>query len=184
MHIHLHDARTLRITNIGSAYDTLAALPGAQYDKATKSLLVPLCHLRRISQMRPVVIDHECVMARLDLWRRWVQQHNAAGVWFSLADDGETVVPTGEGVSPAFVEHVASLSNVLERFLGDQVLVDADAPTPVRAVEPTHGVRLIWDGIVNAGKAAERKAEVVERAKSKRRAAKRRQARQMNLLEE
>lgn len=178
MHVHLFDQRTLRIERMGNNYDTLAALPGAQYDKATKSLLVPLCHLRRISQLRPVVIDHECVAARLDMWRRWVRQFNSMGIWFCLDTDAQTVVPTGPGVSPAFVEHVAGLSSALRQFLADQVMPVA-APAPARVAEPTEGDKLIWNGIVNAGRAEEKRAEVIEKVR-----AKRRQARQMNLLED
>lgn len=120
---------------------------------------MPLCHLRRISQMRPVVIDHECVAARLDMWRRWVQQHNAWGIWFALDTDGRTVVPVSEDgeLSPCFVEHVASRSEVLAQFLADQVMPVA-APAPARVAEPTEGDRLIWAGIKGAKKQAAKTA--------------------------
>lgn len=178
MHVHLHDARTLRITHMGHNYNTLSALPGATYDKPTKSLLVPLCHLRRVWQLRPVVIDHACVAARLDMWRRWVQQHNACGVWFAYADDGRTVVPTSDDgeLSPCFVEHVASRSDVLAQFLGDQVL-PAATPASVRTVEPTRGDELIWNGMQNAS----RKQEENEGKDKRRKARHKKQYRQAPL---
>lgn len=166
MHITLDSSTTLCITNMGPHYDALAALPGATYDRSTKSLNVSLCYLRHLLTRYSATVDDlpGCIAARLDMWRRWIQQHNHCGVWFALAVDGETVVPVGEGVSPLFVEWVGERSAILVQFLGDQV-----APTsqlPVTMLAPTslgcEGDRLIWNGIVNAAKAA-----VVERAKGK-----------------
>jgi hypothetical protein len=172
MHITLADPSTLRITNMGEAYDTLTTLPGAHYDRESQSLLVSLCHLRRLVTGYPLATATDLpgmIQARLAMWRRWMIQHNHAGVWFSLADDLETVVPTGPGVSPLFVEHVAGLSGVLVQFLGGQV----DCAPVVRVtspiVEPSHGDRLVWAGIENARKAEERKAAVVGRVMERRR---------------
>lgn len=182
MHVHLHDAKTLALTFAYSpaTVERVKAL-GATWDKERKEWHAPLYLLRRILDTFPgAQIDHDCIEARRAQWVRWIQQHNHWGIWFALDADGKTVVPTstdGE-LSPVFVEHVAAHSAIIEQFLGDQVTPSA-APAPVRPVEPTRGDELIWSGIVNAGRAAEKRVEVIEKVR-----AKRRQARQMSLLEE
>lgn len=183
MHITLHDANSIRLSFAYSAATVakVKALPGATWDKERKEWTVNLSALRRVMSLFPgVTVDRAVIDARLAMWRRWVRQHNSWGIWLAYADDGRTVVPVSDDgeLSPCFVEHVASRSDILAQFLGDQVQ-PASAPAPVRTVEPTRGDRLIWNGLQNAARAEEKRAEVVERAKGKRRAAK-----QMSLLED
>lgn len=181
MNVHLHDDRTLALS---FAYNpaTVARVKalGAQWDKERKEWHLPLSRLRRVADEFPgAQVEAECVAARLDLWRRWIAQHNAWGIWFAYADDGHTVVPVSdEGeLSPCFVAHVAERSAVLSQFLGDQVF--PAAPPPVRTVEPTEGDRLLMRSIQNAARNEERRGEVIERAKGRRR-----QAKQLTLLED
>lgn len=174
MHIALADPSTLRLTNMGSAYDALAALPGAHYDRETKSLLVSLCYLRRLVESYPFATATDLpgmIEARLAMWRRWMIQHNQNGIWFALADDLETVVPVGPGVSPLFVGHVAGLSGVLVQFLSDQLLPASPEPvtTLAETSQPSRGDELILNGMRNAAKAEERKKAVVARVKERRR---------------
>lgn len=154
------------------------ALPGAAWDGELRLWTAPLHLLRKIVDQFPdAKVDRAAVDARLAMWRRWVQQHNACGIWFAYDHDLMTVVPVGEGVSPVFVEHVASLSAVLAQFLGDQVERTEAKPVTLPTVEPTRGDRLIWEGIQNAAKKAERDEERKPRRKWS-------GARQMALIEE
>lgn len=183
MHVTLHDAKTLALTFAYSpaTVERVKAL-GATWDKERKEWHAPLYLLRRIlDTFHGAQIEQDCIEARRAQWRRWVQQHNAWGIWFALDADGKTVVPTstdGE-LSPVFVEHVAAHSAIIEQFLGDQVQPVVAEPAQVRTVEPTAGDKLIWAGLQNAAKAEEERAETVERAKVRAR-----QAKQMSLLED
>lgn len=181
MHITLHDARTIRLEFPYSpaAVARVKALPGTTWDKDAKAWYAPLAALRRIVDAFPgATVERACIDARLALWRRWVRQHNACGVWFALDVDGVTVVPTGPGVSPAFADWTAARSEILAQFLGDQVEPPQRHTPATWEAEPSHGDRLLHAGIQNAAKAEDRKAGIVERAKARRRAT------QMNLMEE
>lgn len=184
MNIRLHDARTvaLEFPYSPATVARVKALPGSMWDKDAKAWYAPLCHLRRLADAFPgATIDRAAIDARLDLWRRWIRQYNACGVWFAYDVDCVTVAPTGPGVSPVFEEWVAERSEILSQFLGDQVEPPTRRTVPAWEAEPTHGDRLIWTGIQNAAKAEDRKAEIVERARGKRGAG---QTGQMELLED
>ena len=200
MKITLHDARTLRLTFPYSAETQgfVTSLVGAMYfgERITKCR-VPLCHLRAILDRFPqatIVNQAEVIEARYALWRRWLVAHNEIGIYFALSpDDAATVVayrdaPEGghpEPVSDVLQAHVAKRSPQLAPWLHCQRFPSAPAmprdvrPTVWDVAEPTHADRLIHAGIQNAVRREEERAEVVERAKGKRR-----QAVQMELLTE
>lgn len=195
MKITLLDARMLRLTFPYSvtAKNFVASLVGAEYEgKASRTWRVPLCHLRTIIEAYPTATVEDpagVIEARYELWRQWIRNHNACGIYFALSPtDALTVVAyrdDAEPVSDVLQAHVAKRSPQLAPWLHVQRFPTAPAiPRDVRAspwytAEPTHGDRLIWQGIQNAAKAEERRAEVVERAKGKRR-----KAMQMELLME
>lgn len=173
MQIAIENHATLRLS-FATNQRTLAfvrSLTGREFDKDRSSWTVPLYHLRRILDAYPDanVVDRPLIVRlRMEQWQRWVWQHNACGVWFSLDYDCETVVPVGDGVSPAFVEWCAGRSHILIQFLGDQY-------EPVRlpraaAVEATPEDRLMQAAFIGGHKAEQRKAEMAERRKAKRRA--------------
>ena len=194
MKITLLDDRTLRLAFPFSvaAKNFVASLVGAEYEgKAARTWRVPLCHLRTLIERFPTatVEDAETVIeARYELWRTWIRNHNACGIFFALDYDAATVVayrdaPEGghpEPVSDVLQAHVAKRSPQLREWLHVQRFPTcAPKPRAPVAVEASDGEALIWHGIQNAARAAERKAEVVERAKGKRR-----KTRQMELLTE
>lgn len=174
MLITLSGPETLRIVNMADAYDWLAALTGSTYDKASRSLTVRLCNLRRIVSEFPQaqVVDRDGVIAaRVAQWGRWVAAMNESGIHFAYLPDARTVSCTGLHVAPALCEWVQAHTAQIEPWLGEQALqalvqgvgvqgVKLVAPP---AVEPTHGDRLILTGIQNAHKAAERKAAIAKR---------------------
>lgn len=179
MNITLADPSTLHLsfTYNAATVAQVKALPGSEWDKETKTWAAPLYLLRRLVTLFPgATVESGVIIARLAMWRRWIVQHNHAGIWFALGDDLATVIPTGAGVSPLFVEYVAGLSGVLAQFLGDQVMVGSGQDVyvaPVPSVQPTQGDRVIWTGIVNAKRNEERKAAIIGREKEKRRAGRR-----------
>lgn len=182
MHITLLDAHTIRLefSYSAAAVARVKALPGATWDKESKTWSVPLARLRRIVDEFPAAtVDPACVEARLQQWRRLVIRFNRLGVWFALAHDGVTVVPTGAGVAPAFTDWVAAHSEILARFLGDQVSPVRNAQATWEA-EPSHGDRLIHAGIQNAARVEDRRAEMAEQ----RRRGRGGQVEQMSLLGE
>lgn len=144
-------------------------LPNADYDKETKTWTVSLVALGRLVQrfLRSVEIDYAVLVAREDLWRRWVEQHNYCGVRFALV--GGIVEPTGPGVSPEFAKHVASRSAQIVPWLGCQVAA-RPLVTPLAAsfLEPSRGDSLIMTGMRNAAQRAEDKAALVKRVRAKR----------------
>lgn len=156
------------------------ALPGAEWDKEVKAWTVPLCHLGRIvaRYARIVEIDYDVLAARDDLWRRWVQQHNACGVRFDLV--GGVVVAQGDGVSPEFQKHVVARSALIAPWLGSQV-VSRPVITPLQPsfLEPSQADGLLMRSIKSAAKREEKKAALVERVK-----AQRWQSKQASLLDE
>lgn len=145
------------------------ALPGSDWDKPSKTWAVPLFHLGRIvaRYARTVEIDYDVLAARDDLWRRWVEQHNACGVCFEMV--GSVVVALGAGVSPEFQKYVATRSALIAPWLGCQV---ASRPviTPLQPsfVEPSQADGLLMRSIKSAAKREEKKAALVERAKAQR----------------
>ena len=197
MKITLHDARTLRLAFPFSvtAKNFVASLVGAEYEgKAARTWRVPLCHLRALVTQFPAatVEDPAAVIeARYELWRTWIRNHNALGIYFALSpDDAATVVAyrdDGEPVSDVLQAHVAKRSPQLAPWLHCQVFPSAPAmpldvrPTVWDTTEPTDGERLIMSGIVNAARREEERTEVVERVKGKRRRGK---VEQMSLIED
>ena len=196
MKITLHDARTLRLAFPFSvtAKNFVASLVGAEYEgKAARTWRVPLCHLRALVTQFPAatVEDPAAVIeARYELWRTWIKNHNACGIFFALDYDAATVVAyrdDSEPVSDVLQAHVAKRSPQLAPWLHCQVFPSAPViPRPNRpsawdAAEPTQGERLIMSGIVNAARREEERMEVVERMKGKRRKAK---VEQMSLISE
>lgn len=183
MQIAIENHATLRLS-FATNQRTLAfvrSLTGREFDKDRSSWTVPLYHLRRVLDAYPdaAVVDRPLIVRlRMEQWQRWVWQHNACGVWFSLDYDCETVVPVGDGVSPAFVEWCASRSNVLIQFLGDQY-EPVRMPRPAVTVEATAEDRLMQAAFVGGHKVEQRKAEMADRRKTKRRT----QAVQGSLLE-
>lgn len=183
MQIAIENHTTLRLS-FAANRQTLAfvkSLNGREFDKERSSWTVPLYHLRRILDAYPAatVVDRPLIVRlRMEQWQRWVWQHNACGVWFSLAHDAETVVPVGDGVSPAFVEWCAAHSHILGQFLGDQY--EPKRLPRMATVEATAEDRLMQAAFVGGHKAERRKAQVAERRKAKRRA----KAVQGSLLEE
>lgn len=145
------------------------ALPGAEWDKPSKTWAVPLFHLGRIvaRYARIVEIDYDVLAARDDLWRRWVEQYNACGVRFELV--GGAVVALGDGVSPEFQKHVAARSTLIAPWLGSQV-VSRPVITPLQPsfLEPSQADGLLMRSIKSAAKREEKKAALVERVKVKR----------------
>lgn len=145
------------------------ALPGSDWDKPSKTWAVPLFHLGRIvaRYARVVEIDYDVLAARDDLWRRWVQQHNACGARFELV--GGVVVAQGDGVSPEFQKLVAARSTLIAPWLGSQV---ASRPviTPLQPsfIEPSQADGLLMRSIKSAAEREEAKAALVERVKTKR----------------
>lgn len=191
MKITLLDARTLRLAfpYNEAVKNFVASLVGSEYEgKALRTWKVPLCHLRAIVEAYPTAtLDDQAAVieARYALWRQWIKNHNALGIFFAFADDATTVVAfrdDNEPVSDVLQAHVAKRSPQLAPWLHVQHFPTAPAmPRPHRpsawdSVEPDKGLGLIVSGIQNAAKAAERRAEVVERAKGKRRMAKVKQA--------
>lgn len=194
MKITLHDARTLRLAFPYSvaAKSFVASLVGAEYEgKAARTWKVPLCHLRTIMERFPTATVEDLatvIEARYELWRQWIRNHNACGFYFALADDAATVVAyrdDAEPVSDVLQAHVAKRSPQLREWLHVQIFPSAPAmPRPHRpsvwdAAKPTDGEAMIMRGIVNAARAEERKEQVVERVKGKRRRAK---VEQMSLI--
>lgn len=162
MLITLIDASTIRLSFPYYA-PTVAAvkkLLGAQYEESSKTWTLPLYHLRRVIDQWPGArIEEGVIDARLDLWRRWIRQYNAMGVWFAYDTDGQTVIATGQGVGPAFQAWVAKHSGLLWRFLGEQALQEDRQPSSVQSVvESTQADALIWQGIQNAHHAEQRRA--------------------------
>lgn len=149
--------------------DFVKALPGSNWDKDVKAWTVPLFHLGRIvaRYARIVEIDYDVLVARDDLWRRWVEQYNACGVRFEMA--GGAVVAQGAGVSPEFQKHVAARSALIAPWLGCQV---ASRPviTPLQPsfLEPSQADGLLMRSIKSAAKREEKKAALVERVKAQR----------------
>lgn len=170
MLITLIDASTIRLSFPYYA-PTVAAVKkmfGAQYEEKSKTWMLPLYHLRRVIDQWPGArLEEGVIDARLDLWRRWIRQHNDLGIWFAYDVDGATVIATGEGISPAFQEWVAKHSGLLWRFLGEQALQEDYQPSSVNStVQSTQADTLIWQGIQNAHAAEQRRA-VYQKPKSK-----------------
>jgi hypothetical protein len=162
MLITLIDANTIRLSFPYYA-PTVAALKtmlGAQYEEATKTWRLPLYHLRSVIEQWPGArLEEGVVDARLDMWARWMRQHNAMGVWFAYAPDGQTVIAMGQGISPAFQDWVKAHSGLLWRFLGDQHSISVSSAQHQQIeVEPSKADELIWSGIQNARQAEERRA--------------------------
>lgn len=193
MKITLLDARTLRLSFRYNAATVAFAkgLVGSEYDKRSKDWDVPLCHLRAIIEAYPraTVEDQTTVIeARYELWRTWLKQHNACGIYFALSPvDAATVIAyrdDGEPVSDVLQAHVAKRSPQLapwlhvQRFPAAPSMPRAHRPSVWDTAVPTDGDRLIHAGIVNAARREEQRAEVVERAKGKRR----RKVEQMSLI--
>lgn len=191
MKITLHDARTLRLAFPYSvaAKSFVASLVGAEYEgKTMRTWKVPLCHLRTIMERFPTaeVEDLATVIeARYELWRQWIRNHNALGIFFALDYDGTTVIAyrdDGEPVSDVLQAHVAKRSPQLREWLHVQIFPSAptmpkpNLPSAWDDAEPTEGERLIHAGIQNAARREEQRAEVVEWAKGKRRRVKVEQA--------
>jgi hypothetical protein len=165
MIITLADPETLRITNMADAYDWLAALPGSAYDKASRSLSVRLCNLRRIVAAYPQaqLADRDAVIAaRVAQWGRWVEAMNDSGIHFGYLPDGRTVSCTGSHVSPCFQAWTAEHGPQIGPWLGEQQ-PPATMPVAAVTVEPTHGDRLILTGVKNAKKAEAKRAAIVKR---------------------
>ena len=196
MKIALYDQRTLRLSFRFHAATVAFAksLVGSEYDKRSKDWTVPLCHLRAIVEAYPTatVDDPATVIeARYELWRRWLRNHNSLGIYFALSPaDAATVIAyrdDNEPVSDVLQAHVAKRSPQLREWLHVQRFPSAPTmprphrPTVWDTVEPTDGEALIMRGIVNAAEREERKAEVVERVKGKRR---RKKVEQMSLMDE
>lgn len=194
MKLTLIDARTLRLAFPFSvtAKNFVASLVGAEYEgKAARTWRVPLCHLRSIMEKFPTATVEDpatVIEARYELWRQWLRNHNALGIFFALAHDAATVIAyrdDGEPVSDVLQAHVAKRSPQLREWLHCQVFPSAPAmPRPARPTvwedaEPTDGEALIHAGIVNAARREEERAEVVERVKGKRRKTK---VEQMSLI--
>lgn len=170
--IRMIDSATLsvRVPPIAVMRTKIKTLRGREWDKESGTWHVPLYHLRRLLIAFPSADlgdeKERIIEARLDMWRRWVHQHNAAGVWFSLAHDCKTVVPVGDGVSPAFAKWVLQHSDILINFLGDQV-EPARRPSRVeRIAEPTEADRRMFAAIQGGLAAEQRKAEMAERMRS------------------
>lgn len=192
MRISLIDARTLRLDFPYSvtAKNFVASLVGSEYEgKALRTWRVPLCHLRAILQHFPsaTVEDQAAVVeARYELWRQWIRNHNALGIFFALSPaDAATVIAyrdDGEPVSDVLQAHVAKRSPMIapwlhcQRFPSASTMPRPHRPTVWDTVEPDEGLRLIHAGIQNAARREEQRAEVVEWAKGKRRKAKMKQA--------
>ena len=184
------DQRTLRLAFRYHAGTVAFAksLVGSEYDKRSKGWLVPLCHLRTLlTQFPSATVDDRAtvVEARYELWRTWLKNHNACGVYFALAHDATTVVAyrdDGLSVGDALQAHVAKRSPQLREWLHCQrfpTVRPAPRPSVWDTAEPTVGDRLIHAGTRNAARAAERRERIVERArraKGKRRKAKMKQA--------
>lgn len=184
MQIAIENHTTLRLSFAPrkATLDFVRSLNGREFDKQRGSWTVPLYHLRRILDAYPDanVVDRPLIVRlRTEQWQRWIWQHNACGVWFALDYDCETVVPVGDGVSPAFVEWCATRSNVLIQFLGDQY-EPKRMPRPAVTAEASGEDRLMQAAFVGGYAAEQRKAEMAERRKVKRRA----KAVQGSLLEE
>lgn len=171
MRITLIDQRTMRLAfnYIPATVAFVKALPGAEWDKPSKTWAVPLCHLGRIVQryLRTVEIDYDVFVAREALWRRWVEQHNRCGVRFAL--DGSAVTATGPGVSPEFARYVTAHSAQIAPWLAYQVearpLITPLAPS---FIEPTAGEAMLMRSMRNAAQRAEDKAALVKRVRAKR----------------
>lgn len=174
MQIAIENHTTLRLsfTPRKATLNFVRSLNGREFDKQRGSWTVPLYHLRRILDAFPqaVVVDRPTIVRlRMEQWQRWIWQHNACGVWFALDYDCETVVPVGEGVSPAFVEWCATHSHILGQFLGDQYEPNRMPRTAVTA-EASGEDRLMQAAFVGGHAAEQRKAEMAERRKVNRRA--------------
>lgn len=171
MQITLATSTTMRLTFPYNAATVafVKALSGSEWDKESKTWTVGLCHLGRLVQrfLRSVEVDYDVFVAREELWRRWVQQHNACGVRFAMV--GGVVQATGPGVSPEFAQHVASRSAQIAPWLGCQVQArPLITPLAESFVEPSEAEVLVLAGMRNAAKREEQRAELVERAKAKR----------------
>lgn len=144
-------------------------LPRADWDKESKTWTVSLVALSRLAQrfLRTVEIDYEVLVAREDLWRRWVEQHNHCGIRFALV--GGVVEPTGPGVSPEFAKHVDSRSAHIAPWLAHQVEArPLITPLAQSFIEPSDGEALLLRSMRNAAQRAEDKAALVKRMKAKR----------------
>ncbi|TXH52420.1 MAG: hypothetical protein E6Q97_15855 [Desulfurellales bacterium] len=182
MRITLATATTIRLHFPFNAATVafVKALPGAEWDKESKTWLVGLVALARLVQrfLRSVEVEYEVFVARDEMWRRWVRQHNACGVRFEQC--GSVAVATGPGVSPEFAKFVASRSAQIAPWLGCQVEARR-LVTPLQPsfVEPSDADGLLMRSMRNAAQRAEERAEMIERVK-----AKGKRGRQMSLLEE
>lgn len=182
MRITLASATTIRLTFPYNA-DTVAfvkALPGAEWDKETSTWTARLVALARLvtRYLRSVELDYEVLVARDEMWQRWVEQHNRCGIRFALA--GSVVAATGPGVSPEFAKFVASRSALIAPWLGCQVSArPLGTPLQPSFAEPSHADMLLMTGMRNAAQRAEERAEMIERVK-----AKGKRGKQMSLLEE
>jgi hypothetical protein len=167
--ISLLDDRTLSLefVPVEQTLSYVKTLPGAEFDRHSKTWTVSLCCLRRLLLRFPdaTFVDFVAMVdARHAMWRRWVQQMNGLGVWFALDVDGETVVPVGHGVSPLVVEYVAKRSTLLVEFLGDQRMTERlAAQLPVTV--PTKADAQLWSSIQGGYRAANKKAAIVKRAR-------------------
>lgn len=162
MLITLVDARTIRLSfpYYAPMVDAIKTMAGHQWHKDSETWTVPLYHLRRVLEHWPGArIEDGVEDARLELWHRWIRQYNALGVWFELAEDGQTVVAQGEGVSPALQEWVWKHNGEIRPVLVDQLPLKTHQNTPKHtiSVDPSAADTLIWQGIQNAH-AAERRA--------------------------
>jgi hypothetical protein len=135
-----------------------------EYIKIDKSWQVSLHHLRRLLDRFPCATMDKAalVAARLEMWRRWMVQHNAIGVWFALDVDGETVIPVGDGVDQIFVEWVAQRSAILYQFLGEQRITKIHSFTMPIATSIDDDM-LIWSGIQAALRNEKKRAAIVKR---------------------
>jgi len=171
MKITLLNRRTIRLAfpYNPTVVAFVKALTGAEWDKESKTWTVPLCHLGRIvgEYLRTVEVEYEVFVARDEMWRRWVEQHNACGVRFEMS--GATVQATGPGISPEFARYVAARSALIAPWLGCQVQArPLITPLAESFVEPSEAEVLVLAGMRNAAKREEQRAELVERAKAKR----------------
>lgn len=171
MRITLASATTIRLTFPYNA-ETVAfvkTIPGAEWDKESKTWTVGLVALARLvtRYLRIVELDYDVLVARDEMWQRWVEQHNRCGIRFALA--GSVVTATGPGISPEFARYVAARSALIAPWLGCQVQArPLITPLAESFVEPSEAEVLVLAGMRNAAKREEQRAELVERAKAKR----------------
>lgn len=134
------------------------SLPGAEWNKESKTWTVGLVALARLVQrfLRIVELDYDVLVARDEMWRRWVEQHNACGIRFEQC--GSAVTATGPGVSPEFARYVAARSALIAPWLGCQVAArPVVTPLTESFVEPSEAEGLLMRGMRNAAQRAEDK---------------------------